>query len=292
MRPPWPHCTPTAGGVTTGRVLRRLPRRGRGRLPAGGVGRRFERPDPRARTIVAELDGEVAGLAHTRLGRTPPGARSWTTCTSVRAEAAGGRDPAAGADGAGGPGLHARIGPLPVGARAERRRPRLLLGPRRQLRRDRRRHAARRRPGPAERPSDGPEVRSAGPVQAAADAGLTPGVGASGRRRCHGISKFEIPFDVWTTRKRVRRRSWPTCPCCRAFASWRCAGWRPSGPSWSASWWGSGRRRACRRPRWQRGCTSQSAVARQEGGTADVRTSTLERYAAAVGGQITSRLDG
>ena len=25
-------------------------------------------PDPRARTIVAELDGEVAGLAHTRLG--------------------------------------------------------------------------------------------------------------------------------------------------------------------------------------------------------------------------------
>jgi ribosome-binding protein aMBF1 (putative translation factor) len=33
--------------------------------------------------------------------------------------------------------------------------------------------------------------------------------------------------------------------------------------------------------------TSQSAVARLESGTADVRASTLERYAAAVGGQIT-----
>jgi ribosome-binding protein aMBF1 (putative translation factor) len=32
--------------------------------------------------------------------------------------------------------------------------------------------------------------------------------------------------------------------------------------------------------------TSQSAVARLESGTADVRASTLERYAAAVGGQI------
>ena len=38
--------------------------------------------------------------------------------------------------------------------------------------------------------------------------------------------------------------------------------------------------------------TSQSAVARLEAGTADVRTSTLERYAAAVGGQITWRLNG
>jgi ribosome-binding protein aMBF1 (putative translation factor) len=38
--------------------------------------------------------------------------------------------------------------------------------------------------------------------------------------------------------------------------------------------------------------TSQSAVARLEAGTADVRTSTLERYAAAVGGQITWRLHG
>ena len=38
--------------------------------------------------------------------------------------------------------------------------------------------------------------------------------------------------------------------------------------------------------------TSQSAVARLESGTADVRASTLERYAAAVGGQITWRLNG
>jgi transcriptional regulator with XRE-family HTH domain len=37
--------------------------------------------------------------------------------------------------------------------------------------------------------------------------------------------------------------------------------------------------------------TSQSAVARLESGTADVRASTLERYAAAVGGQITWRLE-
>jgi ribosome-binding protein aMBF1 (putative translation factor) len=37
--------------------------------------------------------------------------------------------------------------------------------------------------------------------------------------------------------------------------------------------------------------TSQSAVARLESGTADVRASTLERYAAAVGTQITWKLD-
>jgi len=37
--------------------------------------------------------------------------------------------------------------------------------------------------------------------------------------------------------------------------------------------------------------TSQSAVARLESGTADARASTLERYAAAVGGQITWKLD-
>jgi len=37
--------------------------------------------------------------------------------------------------------------------------------------------------------------------------------------------------------------------------------------------------------------TSQSAVARLESGTADVRASTLERYAAAVGGQITWKFD-
>jgi ribosome-binding protein aMBF1 (putative translation factor) len=36
--------------------------------------------------------------------------------------------------------------------------------------------------------------------------------------------------------------------------------------------------------------TSQSAVARLESGQADVRASTLERYAAAVGGQISWRL--
>src|SRR5437899_11409880 len=36
--------------------------------------------------------------------------------------------------------------------------------------------------------------------------------------------------------------------------------------------------------------TSQSAVARLEAGDADVRASTLERYAAAVGSQITWRL--
>ena len=37
--------------------------------------------------------------------------------------------------------------------------------------------------------------------------------------------------------------------------------------------------------------TSQSAVARLESGDADVRASTLERYAAAVGGQITWKLN-
>jgi len=38
--------------------------------------------------------------------------------------------------------------------------------------------------------------------------------------------------------------------------------------------------------------TSQSAVARLEGGDADVRASTLERYAAAIGSQITWRPRG
>ena len=38
--------------------------------------------------------------------------------------------------------------------------------------------------------------------------------------------------------------------------------------------------------------TSQSAVARVESGLADVRASTLERYAAAVGGEITWKLNG
>src|SRR5579863_3909005 len=57
-------------------------------------------------------------------------------------------------------------------------------------------------------------------------------------------------------RSRPSRPSCPSCPscrCCRASARWRCAGWRPSGPAWFASWWGSGRRRACRRPRSPRG---------------------------------------
>lgn len=38
--------------------------------------------------------------------------------------------------------------------------------------------------------------------------------------------------------------------------------------------------------------TSQSAVARLESGASDVRASTLERYAAAIGGEITWRLHG
>jgi transcriptional regulator with XRE-family HTH domain len=38
--------------------------------------------------------------------------------------------------------------------------------------------------------------------------------------------------------------------------------------------------------------TSQSAVARLESGAADTRASTLERYAAAVGGEITWKLNG
>jgi ribosome-binding protein aMBF1 (putative translation factor) len=37
--------------------------------------------------------------------------------------------------------------------------------------------------------------------------------------------------------------------------------------------------------------TSQSAVARLESGTGDVRASTLERYAAAIGGEITWKLN-
>jgi predicted transcriptional regulator len=38
--------------------------------------------------------------------------------------------------------------------------------------------------------------------------------------------------------------------------------------------------------------TSQSSVARLEAGLADVRVSTLERYAAAIGSQLSWRLEG
>jgi ribosome-binding protein aMBF1 (putative translation factor) len=38
--------------------------------------------------------------------------------------------------------------------------------------------------------------------------------------------------------------------------------------------------------------TSQSAVARLESGASDVRATTLERYAAAIGGEITWKLHG
>ena len=60
----------------------------------------------------------------------------------------------------------------------------------------------------------------------------------------------------------------------------------------SASWPNSARQPAYRRPRSPRGWgLPQSAVARLESGIADVRASTLERYAAAVGGQITWKLN-
>jgi GNAT superfamily N-acetyltransferase len=51
MRPPWRDCTPTAGGGTIG-----------ARTPTPSS------TDPQARTIVAELGGEIVGLAHTELG--------------------------------------------------------------------------------------------------------------------------------------------------------------------------------------------------------------------------------
>jgi hypothetical protein len=39
-------------------------------------------PDPMARTILAERDGAVVGMATRSCATTPPGAPSWTTCTS------------------------------------------------------------------------------------------------------------------------------------------------------------------------------------------------------------------
>ena len=98
---------------------------------------RLSAPDPRACTIVAELDGEVVGLAHTRLGddaawgalldnlHVSYGLKRMGVGTRLMALTA-----QAVLDSV------ARIGPLPVGARAERRRPRLLHRPRRHLRRE------------------------------------------------------------------------------------------------------------------------------------------------------------
>ena len=68
-RPAWPDCTPIAGGVTIG------VRSPIASSTATSVGyqlarwtERLSTSDPQARTIVAELGGEVVGLAHTQLG--------------------------------------------------------------------------------------------------------------------------------------------------------------------------------------------------------------------------------
>ena len=96
-----------------------------------------------------------------------------------------------------------------------------------------------------------------------------------------------------------------SCRSCRASGRWRCAGpasRRPGWPKTAAEWPKTAalvrelaeQRQAAGLSQTEiaaRMGTSQSAVARLESGTADVRASTLERYAAAVGGQITWKLN-
>ena len=89
------------------------------------------------------------------------------------------------------------------------------------------------------------------------------------------------------------------CRSCRASARWRCAGPTSGRPGWPKTAVRLVRELAEQRQAAglsqteiaARMGTSQSAVARLETGTADVRASTLERYAAAVGGQITWKLN-
>ena len=72
MRPPWRTCTPIAGGVTIG--VRSPIASSTATWSGYQLARWTERlgtSDPQARTIVAELDGEVVGLAHTQLGENP-----------------------------------------------------------------------------------------------------------------------------------------------------------------------------------------------------------------------------
>jgi ribosomal protein S18 acetylase RimI-like enzyme len=117
-------------------------------------------PDPQARTIVAELGGEVVGLAHTQLGASA----DWgalldnlhvshglkrlgigTRLLALTAQAVLDSAPASG--------LYLWVLEQNAGARAF--------------------YTARGRPGPAARQPDVPEIRLAGPVEAAADGGLT-----------------------------------------------------------------------------------------------------------------------
>ena len=192
MRPPWPDCTPTAGGVTT---------EGRSPTPSSTgtwpaicwrewTGR-LSAPDPRARTIVAELDGEVVGLAHTRLGEDA----AWgalldnlhvsyglkrlgvgTRLLALTAQAVLDSSPASGLylwvleQNAGARAFYTARGGTCVETVAVT--------------------AARRRPVPAERQPDGPEIRLAGPVQAAADGGLIPRRRRRRRAAVHAISNL------------------------------------------------------------------------------------------------------